>query len=118
VLNTLGGQLALDVIKNFASITPLPQDESKASFTKRMERQDGFIDLYNPPPPKQLDRMIRAYYPWPNVWTKTAIRGREQLIKFLPKQKLQAEGGKPMGLKDFLNGYPQLAPAIEDIFPK
>src|SRR3989344_8017509 len=47
-LNTLGGKLVVDVIKNYDSLNAVPQDNSKASLTNRMSKQDGYIDLENP----------------------------------------------------------------------
>ena len=82
------------------------QDESKATYTKLLNRESGLIDMYNPPDKVILDRMIRAYFPWPGVWTKYPLsNGKEQLIKFLPNEKIQVEGKKPMSYKDFINGY-------------
>lgn len=120
-LNALGGELVVAVIANYKSITPTQQDESKASMTKRMTKEDGYIDIDNPPSPDKLDRMIRAYFPWPNVWSKANLRGQEKVIKFLPCKAspyeanflIQVEGGKPMSLKDFLNGYPEMKQVIE-----
>jgi methionyl-tRNA formyltransferase len=51
--------------------------------------------------------MIRAYYPWPGVWTKMKLNDKETRIKFLPGNMLQVEGKKPQTVKDFLNGYPE-----------
>lgn len=96
-----------DVINDYqANQTTKPQDDSKASHTKLLTRQDGFIDLNSPPEKEVLERMIRAYHPWPSVWTKSSIINHKSLIiKFLPQQKLQVEGKKPMSYKDFINGY-------------
>lgn len=108
-LNKLGGQLIISVIDSFVKgvVKSIPQDEKKATFTRRLTKQDGFIDLDNPPKPEMLDRMIRGYYPWPTVWTQLRIRNQELRIKFLPNNKLQVESGKPMSYKDFINGYPE-----------
>lgn len=114
-LNTIGGGLVVDVIKNYQSIKPIPQDESKASMTKRMTKQQGFVDLANPPSPEQLDRTIRAYYPWPTVWAILRTKNQELRTKFLPGQKLQVEGGKPMSVKDFINGYPEMKGIIQKL---
>jgi len=92
------------------------QEHDKAVFTKHsLIKQDGYFDSNNPP--SHLDRMIRAYYPWPAVWTKLPINGKEKIVKFLPGGKLQVEGKNPMSVKDFLNGYPSLKPLIEKILP-
>lgn len=82
-------------------ITPKPQNHSQATFTKIITKDDSYFDINTPPPPIQLDRMIRAYYPWPGVWTKW----QGKIIKFLPENKIQMEGKKVLSKKDFLNGY-------------
>lgn len=82
------------------------QDHSKQTFTQKTTRQDGYIDIENPPNFEVLDRMIRAYYPWPGIWTKWQIAdGRWQIVKLLPSQKIQVEGKKPMSYQEFINGY-------------
>ena len=103
-LNHTGGNLAVKVIEQFldGTISPIKQDHSQASFTKRFKKEDGFFDINNPPAPEILDRMIRAYYPWPGVWTKW----NGKIIKFYPNNMVQMEGKKVISLKDFLNGYP------------
>ncbi|MBI2074255.1 MAG: methionyl-tRNA formyltransferase [Candidatus Levybacteria bacterium] len=100
-----------------------PQDHKKATFTPTLTRGDGFIDLENPPSTEKLDRMIRAYYPWPGVWSRISLRTdlkksqkintnegpslkSKSIIKFLPEKMIQVEGKKPMSYKDFINGYP------------
>ncbi len=97
------------IIKDFIAgkIKPVPQDHSKASFCDHLTRQSGFFDINTPPTPEILDKMIRAYYPWPGVWCKwTMNNGQLKIIKFLPENKLQMEGKKAISFKDFLNGYP------------
>lgn len=102
-----------------------PQDESGATYTKILRREDGYIDLENLPPPEMVDRMIRAFHPWPGVWTKLKVKsarlpdGQEKLkvVKFLPGKLIQVEGGKPMTVRDFLNGYPEAKSWLPKIFP-
>lgn len=110
-LNEIGGQLVIEVINQYlkGSQKPLLQDNSKASLSKRFKKTDGYFDINNLPADRQvlpfleeLDRKIRAYYPWPGVWTKW----NGKIVKFLPKGLLQMEGKKPISSKDFLNGYP------------
>lgn len=81
------------------------QDDSQATFTERLERQSGYIDATNPPSKDKLERMIRAYFPWPSTWTKFTLGGKEKIIKLLPKGRIQVEGKKEMTYKDFINGY-------------
>lgn len=111
------GQILPHVIQEYLSgnLEPQPQDDSKAIYTKIIAKEDGHIDLQNPPSSEQLDRMIRAYFPWPTVWTQTKIKNKEVRIKFLPKHQLQVEGKNPMNIKDFLNGYPEMKELITRI---
>ena len=86
--------------------TGTPQKDINASFTKMLKRDDGLFKIDNPPPRESLERMIRAYYPWPGVWTNYALVSNEIIIKLLPNKMIQVEGKNPMSYKDFMNGYP------------
>lgn len=78
---------------------PVVQNHKAASFCDRLTRASGYFEISNPP--EILDRMIRAYYPWPSAWTKW----NGKIIKLYPEGQIQMEGKKIMSLKDFLNGY-------------
>lgn len=103
----IGGEALPDVIKRYISnqIDIAKQDDSKATFTKTLTKKNGFIDSNNPPDLKGLDKMIRAYFPWPGVFTKFNLGGNEKIIKLLPNKTVQVEGKNPMSYKDFINGY-------------
>jgi len=121
-------ELLPEVIDDYVAgkIKPTPQKDEDATYTHIITKQDGYIDLDSPLDRTQLDRKIRAYYPWPTVWARLPLviaRPRsgeaissEKIIKFLPEKKIQMEGGKPMSVKDFLNGYPELEETIKRIF--
>lgn len=81
------------------------QDESKATYTKQLTKQDGFIDIENPPSSEKLNRMINALAIWPGVWTKYNLTEKEVIIKLHPGEIIHVEGKKPMNYKDFKNGY-------------
>lgn len=112
-----GARLLHQNIKKYikGELKETPQNHAKATFTKHLERQDGFIDLTQPPPLEQLDRMIRAYHPWPGVWTTIRIKDEGLRMKFLPAEKIQVEGGRPMTYKDFLNGYLNIDKALRGL---
>ncbi len=92
------------IIEDFVAgkIIPVEQDHSKATYCERLTRKSGYFPIDNPPSPETLDKMIRAYYPWPGVWTKW----KGKIIKLHPRGVIQMEGKKPLSKKDFLNGYP------------
>ncbi len=107
-----GANLLLKVLPNYikGDLKSNAQNHKQATFTSHLTRKDGLIDLNNPPAPEKLQRMIRAYFPWPGVWTRLRLGyvGEAKIIKFLPEKKVQVEGKKPMSYKDFKNGYPNL----------
>lgn len=113
----LSAEMLPDVITQYTSgkSTPQIQDESKATYTKLISKNDGEITIGNPPEKQLLDRMIRAYYPWPTVWTKVIIKGNETRMKLLPGEKVQMEGKNPIAIKDFLNGYPEMKDLVNKL---
>ena len=48
-------------------IEPMPQEESAATFTKRLTREDGRIDWQEDA--ERITRQVRAYRPWPGSFT-------------------------------------------------
>ena len=131
-LNKLGSELIVSILNNFdeAKIKAKKQHETQVTITKLITKNDGLIDTTNPPSAEKLDRMIRAYYPWPTVWTllrfsashsvKTSRdtsegQARQKRIIFLPGKMIQVEGKNPMSVKDFMNGYPELKQEIEKL---
>jgi methionyl-tRNA formyltransferase len=92
-----------EVIEGFTTgaLKPIEQDHQKATFCGHITRESGYFDIENPPTKDKLDRMIRAYYPWPSAWT----RWNGKIVKFLPEGKMQMEGKNPVSKKEFLNGF-------------
>lgn len=72
---------------------------TKATYTKKLTKDSGYIDWKIPP--QKLESMIRAYYPWPGVWTN--YNGK--ILKLLPEGKVQLEGKQAVGLKEFVQGH-------------
>lgn len=122
-LSELGAKLLIETIPKWIDnkIKPQPQDESKATFTKIIKKEDGKIDWSKPA--EEIERQIRAFHPWPGsffFWKgkrikiieaeavekspedKLAVKcGKDYLII----KKLQMEGKKPMDSEEFLRGH-------------
>lgn len=110
-----GANLLLKVLDNYlkANLELTPQNHKETTFTNRLTRQHGYLDISNTKTAViKIDGMIRAYYPWPGVWTNVVINDKGLRIKFLPGKKIQVEGKKPMSYKDFINGYPKIGKEI------
>ena len=117
-----GANLLLEVLPKYLNenLEPIPQNHQEATFTNHLTRQSGFLDfekfkIKNSIKIKNLKLKIRAYAPWPGVWANLMINGKVLRIKFLPEEKIQVEGKKPMSYKDFINGYPDAAKNLEFI---
>jgi methionyl-tRNA formyltransferase len=115
-------------------ISPTPQDENQATFTKKLSKTDGEID-WDQPTAEILNR-IRALNPWPGTYTtwngkQLKILSAETSNKKVPAghvdfdeliigtqegslqiTELQLEGKKPLSDKAFLAGNKSLLGAI------
>ncbi len=100
----VGADLLVEIIPDFieGKIKLTPQNDNEATITHLIKKEDGYFDIDSPPSPLQLDRMARAYFPWPNAWT----HWNNKVVKFYPEKVVQIEGKKPMALQEFLLGHP------------
>ena len=100
-LASLGSTLIIQTIHlNFHNkLKPRLQNSKLATYSKIIKKEDGLIDWKKPP--ENLSNMIRAYYPWPGVWTRFGGK----IVKLLPENKVQIEGKEPVDLKQFQNGH-------------
>jgi methionyl-tRNA formyltransferase len=65
----LGSALLLEALAQYAAgtLAPVPQDDSQATYTKLLKKEDGAIDWASSA--IQIERMTRAYDPWPSAQT-------------------------------------------------
>ena len=89
-------------------VQAIPQDNSKATLTRKFSKSDGEINWQKDI--QSIERRIRAYCPWPGSYT--FIDGKRLLIHLahLDDKKLvldivQGEGKKPMKFSDFIRGF-------------
>lgn len=120
-----GASLLLKVINYYlkGNLKPTPQNHKEATFTFHLTRQDGYLDISNAMTAViKTERMVRAYYPWPGVFTKlkmnpsTGSGEKLKIIKLLPFGKIQVEGKKPVDIETFKRGYPETRQRLEKLF--
>lgn len=117
-LAELGGNLLVETLPKFLNdeITPRPQNEAEATYTKKFKIEDAFIDPADLEIAQkaggeialQIERKTRALNPEPGVWTTfKRDNAEEKRIKLLGTglkngklilNKIQVEGEKPKEL--------------------
>lgn len=139
-LSQIGADLLIDNLKIYLDnkLEPQPQDDTKATYTKLINKTDGQIDWHETA--EIIERKIRAYNPWPSTFTTfknnylkileaeiiidikntpglvwqtedkyPAITTSKDGLKLI---KIQLEGKKPISGKDFLLGYPNIVGSV------
>jgi len=86
-LTSIATSLTLDVIKNFDSLTPVPQDNALATHCKKITKSDGELvlddaqDVYN---------KYRAYTPWPGVYLNSGLKLKSMMLESSEKTNRQS----------------------------
>jgi len=139
-LSQVGANLLIDNLRKYIdnNLKPQSQDDTKATYTKLINKSDGQIDWHETA--EVIERKIRAYNPWPSAFTtfknkklkileakiitetknnpgqvwKTedkypAIATSQNNLKLI---KIQLEGKKPTTGKEFLLGYPNFVGSV------
>jgi methionyl-tRNA formyltransferase len=89
----VGAQLLLDVLPAYldGTLEAIPQDEALATYTSLIQKQDGTIDWSLPA--AQIERMTRAYDPWPGAQTLI----RRQPLRIIAAQVVPETQDLPPG---------------------
>jgi len=68
-LASLGANLLIETLPGWlgGSVTPRPQDDAQATYAPPIAADAGAIDWHRPA--VEIDRLIRAYTPWPGAYT-------------------------------------------------
>lgn len=143
-LAQMGGQAIVKTISllNKIKFIPEKQDKSTASYAKKLEKKEAWIDWSQNA--EQIHRQIRAFNPWPIAQTmldEKTVRILDSVLleKNSDKQpgtiinkdkdgidvtcgkgalrllKCQLPNSKPMQIRDLLNGHPELF-AVGSVF--
>ena len=102
-LARLGADLLIETLPRWlrGEIAPQPQDDSRATYTKPIAKEDGLIDWSLPA--VEIWRRCRAYYPWPSAYTYWQGRLFKVLrAKPIPQWKGAEKPGRVMRLRQGL----------------
>lgn len=137
-LFSLGATLLHESLNQYAygTVVPTVQDDTKATFTKMLTKQDGKINWQLPA--QHIYNQHRAYHLWPGIWTQwntqhlkildcsiTDIQDSQRPGTVLPKgiiackdgtglqiKKLQLPGKQATDIQSFLRGHPQFIDSV------
>lgn len=126
----MGSKLILEVLHELETgdLDPQKQPAEGVSYAQKLTREEGLLSWDQSA--DILERKVRALNPWPGVWFEykgERIKVLEAEVAHLPYQgkigevlddaltvacgehslrllKVQRAGGKPMGVRDFING--------------
>jgi len=71
-LTYLAAELTLDVLENFTNLTPQKQDDTKASYCKKITKADGLISFESDA--QDIFNKYRAFTPWPGVYLENGLK--------------------------------------------
>jgi methionyl-tRNA formyltransferase len=97
-LADLGAKLLIETIPKWINkeIKPTSQDDSRATYTKIIKKEDGKIDWKKPA--EEIERKIRAFDPWPGAFTRFKIKDlRFTTFKILKADVLEQTKNGPFG---------------------
>jgi methionyl-tRNA formyltransferase len=132
-LATLGAEAIITALDQLPTLTATPQDDRQATYAAKLTKQEAVIDWHRPA--EELDRLIRAFNPWPvaqtsvngqtlRIWSAQPLAGKANVSPgtvigrdkqgidiacgegVLRLTRLQPAGSKPMDVAAFLNGRP------------
>ena len=133
-LAMLGAQPLLDVLAQLknGSVKPVKQKDNDACYAKKLSKEEALIDWNKPV--TEIDRMIRAFNPWPvafttlddknmRIWSATMLDKNSDKKPgtvlscnkdgldvatgqgVLHIEKLQMPGGRAMSASEFINAH-------------
>ena len=83
-LAKLGAELLIKIIPDYVlgKIKPVEQNHLKATYTKIIKKEDGKINWSKSA--EEIERMTRAYYPWPSAYAKLKIKSEKfKIVKII-----------------------------------
>ncbi|MEN4053454.1 MULTISPECIES: methionyl-tRNA formyltransferase [Sulfurimonas] len=77
-LTQVATTLTIDVVKNFHSYTPIPQDETKATHCKKITKADGLVTFEDA---QILFNKYRAFTPWPGIYLESKLKLKKIVLE-------------------------------------
>lgn len=94
LLANLAAKLILSTLLNFDKIIPKKQDESLATFCKKIKKEDGLVNLKNA---RKLYQKYLAFTPWPGVFLENGLKFLE--LELVDELKNNIKEGEILGIE-------------------
>jgi methionyl-tRNA formyltransferase len=101
-LSTLGADLLNETLPDYISgrITPQSQPAKGGTYAPMLKKEDGLLDFARPA--IELERRVRAMYPWPGSW----FEWNGNLLKVMRASVVSGEKGLVSGSRFTVEGRP------------
>ncbi|MBN1915817.1 methionyl-tRNA formyltransferase [Candidatus Dojkabacteria bacterium] len=89
-LANLGAKLLIEVLSSWikGEIEPTPQEESAATYCYTKDISKGKAEINFDKPIDEIERMIRAFFPWPVAWMWIELGGQKKRLKIYIAKKV------------------------------
>jgi methionyl-tRNA formyltransferase len=96
-IHSIGPKFLCDVLRSYVNENCMPSDQNnqEASVSRLLSKKDGLINWNSDA--KSIERMIRAFVPWPTAWTTIKINDERVRVKILEAKVTQTNLNKPNG---------------------
>jgi methionyl-tRNA formyltransferase len=101
-LSLLGADLLLETLPAYlsGSLQPQPQPAEGATYAPMLQKEDGLLNFTRPA--QELERVIRAYSPWPSAylpWKGAPLKVHQAQVR---------SGGGQTGRRSVVEGFPAI----------
>lgn len=94
LFGNLAGKLIISTLLNFDKIIPKKQDDSLATFCKKIKKEDGLVNLKNA---RECYQKYLAFIPWPGVFLENGLKFLE--LELIDEFKNNIKEGEILGIE-------------------
>ena len=81
-LAVMGAELLVDTLPKLGSLRGEKQDDSLHTYAPMISKQEGHVDFSRPP--EEIERLVRAFDPWPGTYCHYGDRMMKMCIRDRP----------------------------------
>lgn len=94
-LSEMGARKLVEILLDWTrgKIKPVEQDEGKATYCYMKDISKERAEITFDKSAVEIDRMIRAFYPWPVAWFKREVNGLVKRVKIYRSKMVEGDFG-------------------------